>query len=684
MKRKGQEQAKKGAGRTPKRTLLLKAIALSAPFLVFLLLELVLRIAHYGFDTRLFIDYSQDSRYLVLNPDASKRYFPDPALAPSGNSEPFKKIKDSNTFRIFVLGESTTIGYPYFHNGSFHRWLQYRLMHTFRDRTFEIINLSLTGVSSYTVADFGKELVNYEPDAILIYSGQNEYYGTMGVGSVNSLSGRPALVHLVLQLRRLRTVQFFAALIKKLAGTFGGKNNGQNKNLMQRMAGDQHIAFMTDLYKKGISQYQYNFRSLLTVLDNYHIPVFLSNLVSNEAGLQPFVSIEAPGQTDTAFKKEFDKGVEALKDHREKDAFNDFRAADSIYPDHALCNYYLGMLSYQRGDYNQAKTRFSRAKDLDGLRFRAPSKLNEVISGLCNEFSNTHLVDTKAEFEVHSDHQIIGNELILEHVHPNLDGYALMSDVFYKAMKRAAVFKGYESSEMTLGQLKNEMPITSVDSLAACYKISRLKMSWPFTSEKSEDTTFRAMSEEQELACDLAYRHARWTLVMERLYQYYITTDSFTKAARVAEAATLECPYDPECFDRAGNVFGKMNDFEQATFYFSKAFTLSPSCQRARMLFVLYLDIDRPLNALPYIDYAIGCGNIQGLDILKRETQSVIRLEKALAKDPANRELLIRIANEYGRMGNKLGEMKYKNTVIANSSRYPPNYVDGSPAPISW
>jgi Tfp pilus assembly protein PilF len=39
-------------------------------------------------------------------------------MAPTGNSEPFKKIKDENTCRIFVLGESTTIGYPYFHNGS--------------------------------------------------------------------------------------------------------------------------------------------------------------------------------------------------------------------------------------------------------------------------------------------------------------------------------------------------------------------------------------------------------------------------------------------------------------------------------------------------------------------------------------------------------------------------------------
>ena len=94
-----------------------------------------------------------------------------------------KKMKDDSTLRIFVLGESTTIGYPFFHNGSFHRWLQYRLMHTFPDRQFEIINLSLTAVNSYTVLGFAKELIRYKPDAVLIYTGHNEFYGTLGVGS---------------------------------------------------------------------------------------------------------------------------------------------------------------------------------------------------------------------------------------------------------------------------------------------------------------------------------------------------------------------------------------------------------------------------------------------------------------------------------------------------------------------
>src|SRR5258705_3419675 len=168
---------------------LFKVIAILLPFLFLLLLEVLLRTFHYGNDLRLFIEYAGNKDFLVLNPDASKRYFTNQSIATTGNREIFKKEKDENTTRIFVLGESTTLGYPYFHNGSFHRWLQYRLMRSIPDRNFEIINISLTAVNSYTVLGFAREVVNYQPDAILIYTGHNEYYGALGVGSTDRIGG---------------------------------------------------------------------------------------------------------------------------------------------------------------------------------------------------------------------------------------------------------------------------------------------------------------------------------------------------------------------------------------------------------------------------------------------------------------------------------------------------------------
>src|SRR3984957_17025785 len=218
-----------------KRTRWLKAIAILLPVVVLFLLEMGLRIFHYGYDTSLFIEYPRDPRYLVLNPNASRRYFTDPTMAPTGNSEPFKKTKDENPCRIFILGESTTIGYPYFHNGSFHRWLQYRLTRSFPGRSFEIINLSITAVNSYTVLGFAKELVDYRPDAVLIYSGHNEYYGTLGVASTSRLSGNRTLIRLMLALRRLRLVQWLTNGYRKLTTLFRTDKNHSGETLMQMM-----------------------------------------------------------------------------------------------------------------------------------------------------------------------------------------------------------------------------------------------------------------------------------------------------------------------------------------------------------------------------------------------------------------------------------------------------------------
>ena len=78
----------------------------------------------------------------------------------------------------------------------------------FPDRQFEIINLSLTAVNSYTVLGFARELVRYKPDAVLIYTGHNEFYGTLGVGSSSRIGNSTYVNRLMLQLRQLRLVQW--------------------------------------------------------------------------------------------------------------------------------------------------------------------------------------------------------------------------------------------------------------------------------------------------------------------------------------------------------------------------------------------------------------------------------------------------------------------------------------------
>ncbi len=628
-----------------KRIWTFRVIAMVLPFLLFLILEGTLRLFHYGYDTSLFIQTPDNSDYLVFNPAASKRYFTDQLNATSGNREPFHKVKEPGTLRIFVLGESTTIGYPYFHNGAFHRWLQYRVMRSFPDKKLEIVNLSLTAVNSYTVLGFAREVVRYEPDAILIYTGHNEYYGALGVGSTNRLGSSPALVNTLLWLRQFRVTQLLTRVVGKLSHLFSSDASKAGKTRMELMVGEQQIPYGSPLFDNGIQQFRTNMDKTLDIFHRKGIPVFLSNLVSNLRDQHPFISLPAPNAPGSA-----------------SNASGSAAAPDTSS---AQYNYTVATQDWTNNDFPSAKQAYIRAKDLDALRFRAPEDMNAIITQLCGKYPNTHLVDTRAVFESASPHGIIGNSLLLEHVHPNLLGYALLSEAFYRALQQQNIIPTDSTKELSFPQLLTDMPITRVDSLAGAYKIDNLRNNWPFNSSGHDGPpptreAWHLSTEEEDLSYALAFEHLSWEEAMRQLYDYYSKTEDWAKAATVMEGLCLEHPADPAWYEKTAMIFGKLRDDKKAIFYFSQAFNRDPNFNRARYLFVLCLQDDRPVEAIPYLDYAIA-SNTAGMNLraVRADAIQIIRLEKQLGRDSSNTTLRDTIANVYEHMGNKTAAQKY-------------------------
>lgn len=644
--------------------LVIKIISILFPFVIIAGVEGGLRLFNYGHDLRLFITSPQYPDYYQLNPDASLKYFSDPVIATKGNSELFKKVKDTGTLRIFVLGESTTIGYPYFHNGSFHRWLQYRLMQTNPDKPLEIINLSLTGVNSYTVEGFAKELLPYQPDAVLIYTGHNEYYGCLGTGSTDKIAGSPFLIHLVLKLREFRLTQLMANALRGITQWKKPEDTRGGKSRMELMVAAQEIPFGSEMYERGITQFTTNMDNTLRILQEANVPVFISNLVSTEKDLFPFVSVSPDSTKYPGFNASYQQGVQSIAKGDSAAAQQYFEAAQHSYNAHAGCNYYLGILQLQRGDSVEAKSYFDKARDFDALRFRAPSKLNEIIPQLCNKYKNAHLVDANAAFEANSPGRIIGKELVLEHVHPDLKGYAVLSEVFYQSLKAQGIFTVDKEAEMSLAQLEQTMPLTVVDTLAARYKIANLKKSWPFNTNGPVDTMLITTAEEQ-LAYDVAFKHTSWADAMKELYTTYNRQGDLAKVATVVAALVQEHPVDVATYEEAGNYYGKLNNTPQAIFYFKKVFDKAPSFDAARTLFVLYLKADQTTKALPYLNYAID-HNERRLNLLPvRECLlQILQLQQVVAKEPANVAVLNQIAGLYFKMGNKDGAALYVGKVL--------------------
>lgn len=91
------------------------------------------------------------------------------------NRQSFPQQKDQNAFRIFTLGGSTTYGRPYDDSTSFSGWLRELLPEVDQSKEWEVINAGGISYASYRVAKLMEELIRYQPDLFIIYTGHNEF-----------------------------------------------------------------------------------------------------------------------------------------------------------------------------------------------------------------------------------------------------------------------------------------------------------------------------------------------------------------------------------------------------------------------------------------------------------------------------------------------------------------------------
>jgi len=421
------------------------------PVLFFLLLEAGLRAVDYGGNLALFVpashEYAED-RYLAINPDITQRYFPGDRFIPRPSSDVFLKVKPGNGYRVFVLGGSTVAGWPYPDNVMFSRRLQQLLAATFPERTIEVISLGIAAVNSYTLRDFIDEVLDQQADAVLIYAGHNEYYGALGAASTVTLPGigdSGGLIRLYLWLQHSRLFRLLGDALgaARHALQQAPPGNGAEQprmTLMGRVIGEHDIAEHSETYERGLKQFGDNLRAVLNSARDAGVPVLVSELVSNVRDQPPFFFDGEAADSDAA---------RAWRRARELDSDGEPQAARAFY---------------------------ERAKDLDGLRFRAPEAMNRLIHTVAAE-SGTAVVPMKSRFEAAAPQGLIGDTLILDHLHPNAGGYLLMARAFYDSMRELGLISTQwpEPAESTESE-----PYTELDTAIGKLRAMSLKDNWPF------------------------------------------------------------------------------------------------------------------------------------------------------------------------------------------------------------
>ncbi len=462
-----------------------------------MVLELILRLSGYGSDLSLFSQEQINGKtFLVMNQGVKGRYFSRLDFTPNTSPDYFQFPKPDSTFRIFCLGGSTTAGFPYGFVGSFSTYLRDRLRMLFPDKKIEVINLGMTATNSFTVLDIANELPEYKPDLIIVYDGHNEFYGALGIASHESFSGSRWATKLYLRLVRFRSFQLLRNMFSHGAALVGTKSaEQQSGTMMERLARGQYVPFGSDVYRQGLETYKANVEELAELCRKHSIPLFLGAQVSNLRDQPPFVSVSDDSKSPSAIDSLLLHGKKLSEKGAYAEALSMFQKGLALDSTRADLQFGEAQCLDTLGRKYEALARYVKARDYDMLRFRTSSDFNNVLRQMDDD---NHpgpdklitFVDIERKFKSNSRDSLIGNNLILEHLHPNARGYFLIAKEYaWKMHWRKLIVNTDEEWNKRENpddeKLWDDRPLTELDERCAHRRTQMLKSGWPFQSQST-------------------------------------------------------------------------------------------------------------------------------------------------------------------------------------------------------
>lgn len=585
--------------KSSKKNTIFWLIAVALPFLFFVLLEFGLRGIGYGKSISLFIENPSAKGYMLPRPDVVKRYFHDDENAPNVTIETnfFKKQKPEHGIRVFVQGGSTAAGFPYGYSTSIAGMLDYRLKQTFPERDVEVINTALSAVNSYTVLDFVDEIIEQKPDAVLIYAGHNEYLGILGVGSAYTAANSRAATLMYLKLKDLRIFQLLQQVYSLFsASELHSAPDSQSRTVMAKVAKHKNIAMDSDMFQQGAEQFEQNMQLVLAKYRKAGIPVLISTIASNLSHQPPFSSV--PVTNDL---------VDIVKQGAEKLSVDDVTKLEQYVStsSNADIHFLLAQYYLNSGRPDQAKFHFELAKEHDLLRFRAPEVQNRTIRQLAEQ-EGVYLVDSLANLERAAPSNIIGDTLMIEHLHPTIKGYAVISDSFYKAIEDSGVLGEFTRNVSDFSAYK-ELPIFAAEKYWGEAKIAGLMADYPFT-DKPQTPVFKPIKNWSDKLGFAAYKkQASWLQIAQTSLQYAQQQGDTITQLKAVKLLSDAIPNDANLAYQAGTELIKLGRAIEAPRYLKRTLAQEPQNTNAMLALAhAYVQQKKYKVSLNYLDKVLA------------------------------------------------------------------------------
>ncbi len=372
----------------------------------------------------LFVASDDGSRYEI--PKARQAFF---------RPESFAAKKPRDAYRIFCLGGSTVQGRPFAIETSFTTWLELSLEAADPSRPFEVINCGGVSYASYRLVPILEEVLQYEPDLIVLYTGHNEFLEDR---TFDHIQRRGRLLNASLELAsHTRTFNLLREGYLRASGVPTEPEGRpilptEVEALLDYKGGLEEYHRDDDRRQGVIAHYRYNVGRMVRMAEEAGVPMILVNPVANLRHSPPFKSEHRADLTPAELAR-WQALCESAASHLRREHYDLYQAIDEyeqacrLDPLHAGGFFNLARCYEAAGKLDLAREAFVQAKELDVCPLRIVEPMHEAVLEIA-EASGTPLLDAQALFAGRTPSGIVGSDWLVDHVHPSIEGHQLLAD----------------------------------------------------------------------------------------------------------------------------------------------------------------------------------------------------------------------------------------------------------------
>jgi tetratricopeptide (TPR) repeat protein len=594
-----QPEAASSPAITSKRRWAFRVAALVvSPLLALAILEAILRVADYGYATTFLLRGKANGRPILIENEKYGWRFFGPVLARAPRPLAIPAVKPAETCRIFVFGESAAYGDPQPDFG-LPRILETLLRERWPGVRFEVVNAAMTAINSHVVLPIARDCARENGNLWVIYMGNNEVVGPFGCGTVFGRQVPPlALIRGSIALKRTRTGQLLADLAQRWQGRQAKPTGWGGMRMFLQHQVRQDDPRMARVY----ACFARNLADILKVGRERGVKIVVSTVVSNLRDCAPFASLHRPGLTPAEaaeWTRLYEAGVEAEKAGRPGEAVAAYQNAGRIDNQFADLQFRWARCCLALGKDDEARERFRLARDADALRFRADSRINDLIRQTASrrEQEGVLLADAEESLARQSPHGLLGEEFLYEHVHLNFDGNYLLARTIAEQMGRLLPEAITRSSDpqrhwLSASECAQRLAWTDWSRYEAAESMILRFNDPPFTGQLDHAERYRHEQQQMEQLrpalkpaalreAAAAYRRALviapedWVLHnnLARLLQ---KLGDLSGAAESCRQVTRLLPHSSEAYAQLGVLLTQQGRCEEAIRQFDAALSLKP------------------------------------------------------------------------------------------------------------